>query len=127
MARGVTPVLLGTDLEAEALAEIAAACPQARNLCGQTDLADIAVLARSALVAVGNDTGPMHLIAAAGCPVVALFSAGTDPAKVAPRGRLVAVRQRAELADLPLEDVLAALPPALPNAKPEANFDTRGP
>ncbi len=114
-ASGVTPVLLGTALEAEVLAEIAATCPEARNLCRQTGLADIAVLARGALAAVGNDTGPMHLIAAAGCPVVALFSADSDPAKVAPRGPAVTVLQRAELAELPLEDVLAALPPDLSN------------
>jgi ADP-heptose:LPS heptosyltransferase len=112
-ARGVTPVLLGTDLEAEVLAGIAAACPQARDLCGRTGLEDIAELARSALAAVGNDTGPMHLIAAAGCPVVALFSAGSDPAKVAPCGPSVAVLRRADLVDLPLEAVLAALPAGL--------------
>ena len=120
-ARGVTPVLLGTDLEAGALAEIAAACPQARDLCGRTGLDDIAVLARGALAAVGNDTGPLHLIAAAGCPVVALFSAGSDPAKVAPRGPSVAVLRRAALAELPLEAVLDALPPALSNRATEAN------
>ena len=34
---------------------------------------------------------------------------------VAPRGPAVTVLQRAELAELPLEDVLAALPPDLSN------------
>jgi ADP-heptose:LPS heptosyltransferase len=114
-ARGVTPVLLGTAVEAEALAAIAAACPGARDLCGQTGLEDIAVLARGALAAAGNDTGPMHLIAAAGCPVVSLFSSRSNPAKVAPRGASVAVLRRANLADLPLEEVLAALPADLSN------------
>jgi ADP-heptose:LPS heptosyltransferase len=113
--RGITPLLIGTAVERDALAAIAAACPEARDLCGQDDgPEDIAALARRARVAVGNDTGPMHLIAAAGCPVVSLFSGESDPAKVAPRGPRVAVLRRAKLADLPLEEVLAALPPDLP-------------
>ncbi len=125
-ARGVTPVLLGTAPEAEVLAGIAGACPEARDLCGRTGLEDIAELARGARSAVGNDTGPMHLIAAVGCPVVALFSAGSDPAKIAPRGPSVAILQRAELADLPPEEVLAALPPDLSNRTAVATFDTKG-
>ena len=128
-ARGLTPVLLGTANEQDTLAAIAAACPAARDLCGRTALEDIAVLARGARAAVGNDTGPMHLIAAAGCPVVSLFSAGSDPAKVAPRGPSVAVLRRANLADLPLDEVLAALPPDLPNrtavAKSSGNSPSR--
>jgi ADP-heptose:LPS heptosyltransferase len=125
-ARGVTPVLLGTAVEAAALAEIAAACPQARDLCGQTSLEDIAGLARGARAAVGNDTGPMHLIAATGCPVVSLFSSGSNPAKVAPRGHSVTVLRRARLADLLLEEVLVALPPALSNRTAMAKSNIQG-
>jgi heptosyltransferase III len=35
---------------------------------------------------VGNDSGLMHLAAAAGCPTLALFGP-TDPRRYAPRGR----------------------------------------
>jgi ADP-heptose:LPS heptosyltransferase len=115
---GLTPVLLGTAAEEGALRAIAAACPEARDLCGQAGLEDIAVLARQARIAVGNDTGPMHLIAAAGCPIVSLFSGDSDPAKVAPRAPSVTVLRRTKLAELTLESVLAALPPDLP--KPAA-------
>jgi heptosyltransferase-2 len=44
-----------------------------------------AVLAESRLV-VANDSGPMHLAAAVGAPVLGLFGV-TDPARTAPRGR----------------------------------------
>jgi hypothetical protein len=50
----------------------------------------------------------MHLIAAAGCPAVVLFSAASDPALCGQRGR-VAILRRDDLADLALEPVLAAL------------------
>ncbi len=109
VGRGVTPVLLGTGGEARALSEIAAACPEARNLCGETGLEEIAALARGAAFAVGNDTGPMHLVAAAGCPCLVLYSAESDPTTTAPRGEKVAILSEASLADLDLGRVLAAL------------------
>lgn len=108
--RGVHPVLLGAAAEAPLLAEIHAAVPQSTILAGRTDFADIAGLARRAVVAIGNDTGPMHIIAASGCPVVVLFSGASDPALCAPRGQAVTILRRERLADLALEAVLAALP-----------------
>jgi ADP-heptose:LPS heptosyltransferase len=81
---------------------------EARSLLGRTSLADLAVLARGAAGAIGNDSGPMHLIAAAGCPSVVLFSADSDPALCAPRGK-VAVIRRDDLATLPVAPVLAEL------------------
>jgi ADP-heptose:LPS heptosyltransferase len=107
-ARSIVPVLLGTQDDAAAIKAISTACRQARSLLGQTDLFDIAALARGAAGAVGNDSGPMHLIAAAGCPAVALFSAASDPALCGQRGRVATLR-RDNLADLALEPVLAAL------------------
>ena len=60
---------------------------------------------------MGNDTGPMHLIAVAGCPCVVLFSAASKPALTAPRGAHVTVLQRAALAGLDADAVIAALDP----------------
>jgi ADP-heptose:LPS heptosyltransferase len=108
-AQGTTPVLLGTKAEARELEEIARACPEARNLCGETGLEEIAALARGARLAVGNDTGPMHLIAAAGCPSLVLYSAESDPARTAPRGPKVAILREDSLENLELERVLTAL------------------
>jgi ADP-heptose:LPS heptosyltransferase len=108
-AQGTTPVLLGTKAEARELAEIARSCPAARDLCGETGLVEIAALARAAALAVGNDTGPMHLIAAAGCPCLVLYSAESDPARTAPRGSKVAVLRADSLETLELDRVLAAL------------------
>jgi ADP-heptose:LPS heptosyltransferase len=108
-ARGIQPLILGTSPE-RALAEgIQRACPGARDLTGATSFAEIATLARQARLAVGNDTGPMHLVAAAGCPSVVLFSDDSDPALCAPRGKVTVLR-RPDLADLPLDDVTRALP-----------------
>jgi ADP-heptose:LPS heptosyltransferase len=112
-ARGIAPVVLGTVAEASLASIIREKCPAARDLTGQTSVADIAGLARRGKFAVGNDTGPMHLIAAVGCPSVVLFSADSDPALTAPRGPGGAwptVLRVPDLADLPAERVAAALP-----------------
>lgn len=105
------PLLLGAEAERAEIAAIAAAASGARDLCGQTSLEALAALGQAAALAVGNDTGPMHLIAAAGAPSLVLYSRESDPAKIAPRGPSVQTLRRDSLADLSLEDVLAALPP----------------
>jgi len=47
-------------------------------------LGELMALTRRAVLFIGNESGPMHLAAAAGCRVVAIF--GTDPARWGPLG-----------------------------------------
>ena len=108
LADGITPVLLGTAIEAAATHAIAAAVPGAIDLAGQTNLGELVAIGRHAKVSVGNDTGPMHMLAAAGSPALVLFSDASDPALCAPRGPVVAIRQTPDLADLPPGPVIAA-------------------
>lgn len=107
-AREIQPVLLGGPAERIVAAEIVRTCPLARDLTGETSYTEIAALARAAELAVGNDTGPMHLIAATGCRSVSLFSDESDPALCAPRGRVTVLR-RPDLAQLDVATVAAAL------------------
>ena len=88
---GCRAVIVGTAPEAPLAARIREICPGALDLTGQTDLGLLGALAQRAALTVGNDTGVCHLAAAAGCPVIVLFSGGTDPARCAPRGRCVKV------------------------------------
>lgn len=107
---GTVPLLIGADAERTEIGAIAEAAPGARDLCGQTSLETLAALGRKAVLAVGNDTGPMHLIAAAGCPSLVLYSKESNPAKIAPCGPQVTTLRRERLDDLTLKEVLAALP-----------------
>ena len=106
LARDKTPVLLGGREEAELTAAIAAAVPGSINLAGQTDLMQLAELGRQAESAVGNDTGPMHLIAAVGCKSVVLYSHLSDPALCGQRGQDVTFFRLPNLTELPTSDVL---------------------
>ncbi len=109
MAKGCQPVLIGAGDESERNAEIADLCAGVINLTGRTSLFDIASLARSAAGAVGNDNGPMHLIAASDCPSLVLYSSASNPALCAQRGASVAILRRDNLADLELAEVEAAI------------------
>ena len=104
-AGGLTPVILGGGDE-RPLGRAIAEDTGARDLTGETTLGEVAALGRGAALAIGNDTGPMHLIAAVGCRAVVLFSHASDPALCAPWGHQVTVVRRPDLADLPAEEVL---------------------
>lgn len=112
-AQGIAPVVIGSAAETPLARTIRSASPRAIDLTGHTSIADVAGLARRAVLAVGNDTGPMHLAAAVGCECVVLFSDDSDPARTAPRGPGGAwpvVLREPDLADLPVARVAAALP-----------------
>ncbi len=108
-SRGIRPVLIGTNAEKEALDSIAARVPAAINLCGKTSIAQLATLARHATLAVGNDTGPMHIIAASNCPSTVLFSFASDPKRSAPVGSAVTILRERDLATLSVDRVLTSL------------------
>ena len=105
----IVPVVLGASAEADIGAAIARAVPGARDLTGRTSLSDIVTLAGAADRAVGNDTGPMHLIALAGTPCVTLFGGESDPALCAPRGPNAGMLAARDIRTHSPEDVADAL------------------
>jgi lipopolysaccharide heptosyltransferase I len=64
---------------------LAAQLPSDLNLVGRTDLLTLAAVLQSAQVMLSNDSGPMHLAAALGTPVVAPFTC-TSPLRAGPYG-----------------------------------------
>jgi ADP-heptose:LPS heptosyltransferase len=106
-ARGYDIVIIGGVQETPLAHHIQRVAPRARDLTGRTDFAKIAMLGAKAALAIGNDTGPLHLAAAAGAPTLVLFSKASDPALTAPRGK-VQILQVERLADLPVAKVAQA-------------------
>jgi ADP-heptose:LPS heptosyltransferase len=113
--RGFDVVIIGGPQESAVARAIQKQVGQARDLTGRTDFAKIAVLGAKAALAVGNDTGPLHLAAAAGAPTVVLFSSASDPELSAPRGHVAALRSES-LADLPVAQVMQAVNALLPTS-----------
>ncbi len=106
-SRGFDIVIIGGPQETDLAHTIQRAAPGARDLTGRTDFASVARLGAKAALAVGNDTGPLHLAAAAGAPAIVLFSRASNPALSAPRGR-VAILRAENLDDLPVAQVAQA-------------------
>ena len=84
---GAVIVLTGAPADAAIVGEVEAGIPagvRVLNLCGQADVLGLAAVLERLAVLVTGDTGPMHLAAAVGTPVVALFGPSV-PARYAPR------------------------------------------
>jgi ADP-heptose:LPS heptosyltransferase len=113
-ARGLDIVIIGGPQESAMARQIQKAVGQARDLTGRTDFAQLAVLGAKAALTVGNDTGPTHLLAAAGAPTIALFSDASDPELCGPRGH-VAVIKSPDLKALPVSTVASAAISLLPH------------
>ncbi|HEY5994234.1 MAG TPA: lipopolysaccharide heptosyltransferase II [Gallionellaceae bacterium] len=76
--RGYAIWLVGSNKDKEIGDKIVAlGNPQSRNLCGQTDLAEVIALLSCANLVVSNDTGLMHLAAALDRVMLALFGSSS--------------------------------------------------
>ncbi|MCI5060144.1 MAG: glycosyltransferase family 9 protein [Alphaproteobacteria bacterium] len=106
----IMPVLIGTDAEKDVMEHIKRGCPHVTDLSGQTKLEDLPALARHTQFAIGNDTGPMHMIGPTGCKTFVLFSAHSKPHRHAPLGENVQTIQKSNLENLSVERVLGLLP-----------------
>jgi heptosyltransferase-2 len=88
-------ILFGTAGESSVSSAIASAlCRSALDLTGKTAVAELPALLSQCHLFLGNDSGAMHVAAAVGLPVVAVFGP-TDPngtAPVTPRASIVQQR-----------------------------------
>jgi heptosyltransferase-2 len=75
-AAGARVWVLGSDKDVDAGARVAAASG-AKNLCGKTSLSDVVDVLGLAEQAVSNDSGLMHVAAAAGCHVHGIYGSSS--------------------------------------------------
>ncbi len=76
-AQGVQVWIFGSGKDGEIADQIAALAPAAINLCGKTSLAEAIDLLSCATAAVTNDSGLMHVAAALGRPLVAVYGSSS--------------------------------------------------
>jgi ADP-heptose:LPS heptosyltransferase len=86
---------------------MAAAGSEVHDYTGRTDLRQLIELCRRARLVVSADSGPMHVAAALGTPVLALFGPA-DPAATGPWGlqHRVLRAPRLSMEELPVKPVL---------------------
>lgn len=84
---GISSILVGGSSDRDAGQKaMESSAGAAHNLCGRTTLRQLAALIDRAAVVVTADSTPMHMAAAHGRPLVALFGP-TNPARTGPYGR----------------------------------------
>jgi heptosyltransferase-2 len=70
--------LLGSEKDRVTAEKIQQACQQPLiNLCGKTSLQDVVDLMAALQLAITNDSGLMHVAAAVGCPLIAIYGSST--------------------------------------------------
>lgn len=106
---GLTPVVVGGAYEHPLARDIAAMVPETIGLTAATSLLQLISVIRGATLAVGNDSGPMHIAALLGIPSVVLYSHDSDPALCGQRGAKVTIIREEAASDIQLGQVMEAL------------------
>jgi len=87
-------VLIGTEGERGLLNLADGLASKVQDLRGKTRVNELPALFDQAAVFIGNDSGPTHIAAAQGIPVICLFSAANPVSVWRPRGREVRILSR---------------------------------
>ncbi len=112
--KGVSSILLGTLTENKYINEIidktsSKVRSKTKNYAGKTNFKDIVYLCHYAKYAVGNDTGPMHLIASTSLRSIVLFGSDSDPNLCAPLGKRVNIIQKKDIKNIKVKEILNIL------------------
>jgi heptosyltransferase III len=104
---GAIPVVLGGPGPAEhaMAAPLLAELPQAIDLVGTLTLPQVAAVLHRAALFIGNDSGLMHLSAAAGAPTLGLFGP-TDASTYAPAGHRTTAVVAASMDEITVDQVV---------------------
>jgi lipopolysaccharide heptosyltransferase I len=93
--------IVGSAADRELAAAIRPACPErCLDLTGQTSLPEMVEWIRLSHLVISNDTGPMHVAAALGKPLLAIFGP-TNPRRTGPQGQVEHVLQASHLPCVP--------------------------
>jgi ADP-heptose:LPS heptosyltransferase len=108
LPNAVAVVLGGPGPDERAMAEpLLAALPAAIDLVGVLSLAEVAAVLQRAALFIGNDSGLMHLAAAAGAPTIGLFGP-TDAATYRPAGRCTTAVVASRMEAITVDQVIQA-------------------
>ena len=91
LRRRLTVLIIGSKDDSETCAKIEERFSEVKNLCNRTTFFDLAKLSKFALVSIGNDTGPMHLVSKGNKNTFVFFTKFSSPKLCKPIGENVKV------------------------------------
>lgn len=105
LEQGYSPVLIAGPDDLDAASCVKKICPEIMDLTLKVNFLEIAMLAKQAVAVVGNDTGPLHILAAMKLPTLVLWSKASSPDVYAPKGHHVHIAYEEDLKNLSLDRV----------------------
>lgn len=109
LASGVKVYVVGTVDDRRVIDCVLADAPDIVDLCGKTNLSELARLLRGASYVIGNDTGPVFLAAKTGAPTLMMMGPDTDPEMSAPDGMSVSWLRATPISGITVNAALASL------------------
>ncbi len=87
----IKPIIIGADDDQKICKLLSKQDNQVVNYCSKTSVGNLFFLSKYALLSIGNDTGPMHLIAKGNKKTIVLFTKYSNPSLCAPTGKKVEI------------------------------------
>ena len=91
LKKKIKPILIGSLADKKICLQLSLISKEILNLCTATSIGQIFSLAKHSVLSVGNDTGPMHIIARANKKTLVFFTKFSDPTLCKPTGRNVEI------------------------------------
>lgn len=91
LKKNIKPILVGSKDDEKICRELSLSSKEVLNLCRKTSVGHLFFLAKNSLLSVGNDTGPMHIIARANNKTIVFFTKFSDASLCQPIGRDVEI------------------------------------
>ena len=87
----IKPIIIGSDDDEKICSLLSKQNNQVVNYCSKTSIGNLLYLSKYAHLSIGNDTGPMHLIARGNKKTIVLFTKYSNPSLCAPTGKKVVI------------------------------------
>ena len=120
----LTPILVGASADANACEAVLSHLPNPiENLCGQTSVAEMALVLEHCEVLISNDTGAVHIASAVGTRCIGIYGASAWFRETAPWGTghlVVQAPLDADLSIVSVNDLISVIAAALNLSTPAA-------
>ena len=93
LKKKIKPILIGSLDDKKICSQLSLISKEILNLCTQTSIGQLFFLAKHSFFSIGNDTGPMHIIARANKKTLVFFTKFSDPKLCEPTGKNVEILQ----------------------------------
>lgn len=109
ITKKIKPILIGSEDDFLVCEKLFKIFPTIKNYCNKTDLLKIAQMSKQATISLGNDTGPMHIIARGDNPTLVFFTEHSNYKLCGQQGKKVSImrfeKNNLEFSDQVLEKI----------------------